>query len=196
MQNNCTIACVSALFSLLALSAQASQWEFAGGAKHGNVESVLFFDAESVTHPGKSSVRVWVKEVSIQQLKRYAKTHESFISDKAGTKIASGYTPRLFSIPGVVAQFIDETTLQDATINATSWEVMANEQGQGVPTPISRFYFEIDCAGRRMKTLDSAFYTERGDLKQRSTNSVSSEFGFIAPDSNAQWWSLLLCPPQ
>lgn len=178
---------------LLALSAQASDWRFAGSAKgSNNAELVLFFDAATVSHASKDSVRFWVKGIQEGQFDRYLKAHKRSLIDQTAAKVATGYAPDLFLLPEIRAQFKTDSELRDRILDATSWEIIANDMS----VPKAReLYFEIDCAGKRSKTLDVKVYDEHGELRP-IPGRPTQEYTFIAPDSNIQRWSLLLCAPK
>lgn len=176
--------------ALFALGAHASEWRIAGLTKMLNDnQSVLFFDAETVSHPTKDSVRFWLKGIQATQFDSYFKAHKRSVMDQTAKKLATGYAPDLFLLDPVRAQFANSKELNDAIDHYISWEIIANDPS--VPTA-SKFYWEIDCAGRRVKTLDVALYNDRGEL--RPSGKLTNEYRSIDPDSNVQLWSLLLCP--
>lgn len=176
--------------SLSATIAHASEWQYAGYAKANGVESHQFFDAESISRPTKDVVRVWVKAIRVRNLDRYNKTHEKSVSEKVAQKIAFGYSPQFLMLPAIRAQFADAGKLENANIDLTIYEVIANESG--IKT-FHQFYFEIDCLGKRIRMLDGVSYNDRGEPSGKSAKHAG-DFSFISPDSNAERWSLMMCP--
>jgi hypothetical protein len=175
--------------SLFASAAQASEWLYAGYFKTSGVEAHQFFDAESVSHPTPDLVRVWVKSIQLRFFDRYYKTHEKIVVEKSARKVVSGYLPRFLTLDAVKSQY-EASQLKDAAIELTGYEVMANEPDIHAS---SKLYFEIDCVLQRIKLLDGIVYSDQGGV-QKKGGKPDLEYHFIAPDSNGQWLSQLLCP--
>jgi len=185
---------IPAIFTLLVgFNAYASQWEFAGVAEAEKAKQLeVFFDSETITHPTKDSVRFWIKNLDAQELERYRDAHGESIVDKVLQKLATGYIPRLFQLSAIPSQFPTTKELNLAIANAVADEIIVNEAAAALHT-LNTFYVEIDCAGSRLRLLQGTEYNAKGKLIGRQTR--ANEFGFIAPDSNAQWWSMMFCSP-
>jgi hypothetical protein len=185
---------IAAIFTLLVgFNAYASLWEFAGVAEAEKAKQLkVFFDSETITRPTKDSVRFWVKNLDAGELERYGDAHDKSIVEKAWQKMATGYVPRLFLLSAIHSQFPTTNELNLAIANAIADEIIVNEAAATLHT-LNTFYVEIDCAGSRLRLLQGTEYNEKGKLIGRQTR--ANEFGFIAPDSNAQWWSMMFCPP-
>lgn len=187
------MACIRLLIALLAALyagiADASDWQFFGFGKQGKDETFLSFDAESISHPTKDTTRVSTKAIAVSELERYLESHNKSVVDNTARKRLTGYVPPVFSLPTVRASYADAKGLR-RRILVTSYELIAN-------TPdihaVSKFYIEIDCASKRIKMLDGALFDDSGNPKFPSGQS-NGEYQFIAPDSNGEWLSLLVCP--
>ena len=55
----------------------AADWQYTGNSAIGKEATAMFFDADSVEHPNKGTVRVWVKAISQKALNRYYEKHGS-----------------------------------------------------------------------------------------------------------------------
>ncbi|MHB8493654.1 MAG: hypothetical protein ACYC9Z_10090 [Casimicrobiaceae bacterium] len=183
---------LSGLFlSLLALDSRASQWEFAGGANVKQGPDILFFDADSISHPTKNTVRLWLKGIPQAKLERRYETLAKSDAGKIAPRIAGGYEPRLYALQPIRAQYPSAGRLRNAIIDATVFEAIAND----ADTPTSmKMYLEIDCATQRDRTLSIEFYNDNGDIAQESTPGERAKYDYIAPDTNTQWWAMLFCP--
>ncbi len=168
----------------------ASDWHYAGSTRQGNVEALTFFDAESISHPSKDATRVWVKSIRARDLERYFKTHKKIVIEKSAERIAFGNAPVFLSLPAIKATYADKDALDSAVAELASDEMMANTPDI---QPVSKFYFEIDCAGKRIKLVDGVLFNNDGSMSSKPGR-ISGNFGFIAPDSNGEWLSLLVCP--
>src|ERR1700693_4134500 len=99
---------LAAILSAIAASiAYASDWQYAGYAKSGNVESHQFFDADGVSHPTKDTTRVWVKAIRVRDFDRYRKAHKKLVVEKTARKIVTGYSPSFLELPAIKASFTD-----------------------------------------------------------------------------------------
>jgi hypothetical protein len=173
---------------LLGNRALGSDWQYAGYVKVNGLESHQFLDAETVSHPTKDVLRVWVKSIRSKDFDRFYKSHQKLVVERSARKIAAYYGPRFLELDAVKAKY-SPAQLTDARVELTSYEVIANEPD--IPT-LTKLYFEIDCAGQRIKVLSGTSYSERGDVVNRG-RITNAEYDFIAPDSNGQWLSQLLC---
>jgi len=109
--------------------------------------------------------------------------------DKAAQKIAVYYAPQFLLLPSVRSQY-DTTTLSDAAVDMTADEVMANTPDIRI---FNKLLFEIDCTAKRFKLLEVTLYDESGNPKYRPTR-PNAEYQFVAPDTNGEWLSMLVCP--
>lgn len=177
---------VLALFAVLLTNiVYASDWQYAGSVKDGAHQ---FFDAETLTHPTRDVVRVWVKSIQERRFNRYLQNHEKLIVEKTAHKIASGYSPRFLELPAIMSRH-EGAALKDVAVEITAYEVMANRPDIQM---FSKFYFEIDCANKRIKLLDGTLYKDNGNISNRKAR-PDNDYTFIMPDSNGQWLSLLAC---
>ena len=174
--------------SLLAGKARASDWQYAGFIKSGDVEAHQFLDSASVSRPSPDVARVWVKAVQVRVFDQYFKSHHELMVEKAARRVAKNYVPRFLTLETVSAKY-GPTQLQDAVVDITTYEVAANEPDIQAS---SKLYFEIECSGQRIKLLQGIAYSDRGVI-QRGGRKPSAEYQFIAPDSNGQWLSQLVC---
>ena len=175
--------------SLFTSNVWASDWQYAGFIKSGDVEAHQFFDSEGVSRVSPDIVRVWVKAVRVRVFDRYFKSHRKLIVEKAARRVANNYVPRFVTLGTVNAKY-EPTQLKDVAVDITTYEVAANESDIQAST---KLYFEIDCSGQRIKLLQSIAYSDRGVI-QSPGSKPSAEYQFIAPDSNGQWLSQLVCP--
>jgi len=183
-----------ALFALstavVPLAAQASEWQFAGGAKgENNAQLILFFDADSITRPTTQSVRFWVKGIRVINGHRYQDAHRNPLVEQAARSVAKGYAPGLLLLSPVRAQYPTIEAFREAVIDAIIWEIIANEASVSAA---SKFYFDIDCRGRRVRTLQGELYDESGNIRT-SHRPLNKDYEFISPDSNVERWSMMLC---
>ncbi|HZF20482.1 MAG TPA: surface-adhesin E family protein [Burkholderiales bacterium] len=185
----CQIIATAILLGLVANVAHASDWQYAGYDKKGTVESHTFFDAESISHPSKDVTRVWMKTILARNLDRYNKAHEQMVTQKTARKLALGYSPRFLMLPAIQTKYT-KAKLEDAVVDLTIYEVIANEPEI---KESSKYYWEIDCAGKRMRLLDAYSFNSRGELSNRTTRPEGT-FGFVPPDSNGEWLSTMVCP--
>ena len=168
-------------------AAIASDWNYAGASTIGKVEAHQFFDAESLSRPSANTVRVWVMQLRRSSLDAYLESHRASVLDKSGKKLVAGYAPQFFNLAPVKAKF-SQSEVDNWKAAFTSFEIIANAQGI---QPFSKFYFDIDCKGRRIKILDGYLYADSGDVESKVGSDLP--FQFIAPDTTAQWISWLLC---
>lgn len=181
-----------AILILSAGNASASDWQYAYTVKEGNVDVHQFFDADSISHPVKGVTRVWVKTIRARDLDRYLAAHTESIVGKASRKFVLGYTPKFLTLRDVKARwYTAPADLEDATILATGYEVMANASDLQT---YSKLYFEIDCVGKRMRLLEAILFGNGRDKKLNKTDRAKWDYEYIAPDSNGQLLSLLACP--
>ncbi len=176
--------------TLSASVALASDWQYAGYAKTPISEAHLFFDTQSVSRPSQGVTRVWVKSIKTRILDRYAKTHEKLVTEKAARKVAVYYRPQFLELPVAQAMYSAPNALAKAAVEITLYEVLANEPDIVSETAL---YFEIDCIGKRYRLLAATLYKDDGTVG-KSTTTSNSTFQFIAPDTNAERFSLLVCP--
>lgn len=179
---------VAILLPLSAGVAHGSDWQYTGYSKVGDVETRQFFDAESVSRPAKDVVRVWVQSIRVRDFDRYYKVHEEVVFEKAARKIVSGYIPRFVLLRSVASAY-DAKELNNAVAQMTADEIVANTREI---QPVGKFYWEIDCAGKRNKLLDGIMLDDNGNPKA-NPGRRTGQYHFIAPDSNGEWLSLLTC---
>jgi hypothetical protein len=173
------------LVTLSAGTAHATDWRYFGHDLKESVETLTFFDGESVSHPTKNATRVWVKSIRASELARYVNAHEKAVARESIRRMNAGQVPMFLSLPGFKPANKDEVLTAVALI--TSDEVVASAPDI---QPVSKLLFEIDCIGKRIKLLDGFVYNDRGLV----LNAKQGAFRSIAPDTNEEWLSLLTCP--
>jgi hypothetical protein len=185
------IAAFAVALSALTVSSEAlpSEWLYAGSTKTDSVEAHQFFDAETASRSRPDFVRVWIKAVTVQELERALLRSKNSFVERASKKLATGYTPRFLQLESIRSKYnTDASRLQEAAIEFTLYEAVAATTDAKV---FSKVYFEIDCTQQRLRALDVIGYTSTGQPK---VNRIPpQDFQFIAPDSNGQWLSQLLC---
>ena len=167
----------------------ASDWQYAGYSKIGQDDTFLFYDSDGVQRPSQKLARYWLKSITRSNLDRYYEKHEKSLVEKTARKIAAGYVPRYYQLEAIRSQYADPTTLRDAIIEISSYEVVANEPGTVLKAKI---YFEIDCGERKSRVMEMISYDLKGAIAK--SGSAQGTFQFIPPDSNGEWQSQLICP--
>src|SRR5712692_1829169 len=114
------------VFGLGAGVANASDWQYFGANIVSKQQVLQFFDAESVSRPSKDLTRVWTKAMRMKDYDRYFLSHKQEVIQKAGKKIATGYSSSYLLLPEVGKQFADATARKDAVIDLIVYEVVAN----------------------------------------------------------------------
>jgi hypothetical protein len=193
------------LFALLAtLSAgsacAASDWRYAGTLRDGPGEVPQFFDAQSIGHPTKDIMRVWVKAIRARDLESYYNAHEKWVTDETTRKISTGYVPDFLMLPLAKAAFANQnsrslpggipTTFNEAVVELTKDEVMANALDVHA---VSKLFVEIDCTGKRFKVLNPSLFGDGSDTASKGTRS-RGDYQFIPLGTGPDWLSLLVCP--
>jgi hypothetical protein len=166
-----------------ATAANAPDWRYAGYTEVNGAPHHLFFDADSVTVTSGKTIRVWTKAISQKNLDVPRKDEDPAFADRSARKLSSGYTPRFLQLPSVQKKYPDKTALRELAGRFTRYETKANSPV--VPDAL-RMYFEIDCSGQRILLLQA--FDERGQQGE-----IRPDWQFIAPDTNAQWLSMMLC---
>lgn len=173
----------------------AADWQYTGNSVIGKDPTAMFFDADSVQHPSKGTVRVWVKAISQKVLERYYEKHgsEKWYIENVARKIASGYVPAFFMLPSIKKLYSkpkpNGQKLDDLIIDVTGEEFLANS---GDLPERAKFYFEIDCKGKRMATLSATLYRADGSMSN-AADYESPKYAHVAPDSTGEWTWLLVC---
>jgi len=172
------------LFVLLPLtSAFAADWQYYGSRN----DSSSFFDAESVLHPDKDTVRVWVKDISNKTLIEY-RNRKQVIHD-SGTKLATGYLPAIFQIESYKRVYHSNSEMQDGIVDTIVAEVTAN--GSEVHSN-SLALIEIDCKGKQFAMLSLITYKKDGDI-DKTEEHQRPLYMHYPPDSVGEWLSMLVC---
>ena len=181
----------SAFCALLSMTgiASASDWQYFGANVVEKQQVLQFFDAESVSRPSKDLARVWTKSMRMKDYDRYYLSHKQEVIQKAGQKIATGYSSSYLLLPEVGKQFSDATAQKEAVVDLIVYEVVANAPEIRSQ---SKIYFEIDCAGNRIKVLSIVLYTDNAASTPKSGGS-QRDYDFIVPDSAGQWLKSLVC---
>lgn len=179
---------------LIPTGALAADWQYAGNTKKGMEEMAMFFDAESIEHVNKNTVRVWDKSIPQKLLTGYYVKHGSeklFIKNVA-SKVATGYTPKFLQLPSVKSLYPNAqgATLQDAIIDVASEEYIANT---AKVYEAIKVYTEIDCTGKRFAILAATAFHANGSIAN-SSDAKSPKFMYISPDSYGEWLLQLTCP--
>ena len=174
---------------LLAGIANASDWQYFGANIVAQQQVLQFFDAESISRPSKDFVRVWTKAMRMKDFDHYFRSHKQEVIQKAGGKMATGYSSSYLLLPEVGKQFADETARKDAAIDLIVYEVVANAPEIRSQ---SKIYYEIDCVENRIKVLSMTLFADNAASTPKSGGS-QRDYDFIVPDSAGQWLKSLVC---
>jgi hypothetical protein len=182
---------LATLICLAAATANASDWQMAGGGSVNEDEFLQFFDADTVEQITPSLIRVWTKAVTIKELNKVlAPTKNSkLVIDATASKVLEGYAPRYYQLETVVKGFAKVEQLRDTRINVTSFEIVMNKLH---PKVIVSALWEIDCARKQYKVLDRTIFQSTGNAR-RSFSSTEAKSEYIEPDTNSQYLSWLVC---
>jgi hypothetical protein len=177
------------LTSAASATTLAAQWNFIGYSKNGVHESFEFFDSETIAHPANSIVRVWMKSIRRTDIDAHWKRHQKELIDEAALRITTGRIPRFLTIESNRRKYATESLLQDAVIDLTRYELSANSPAL---RSVMKVYYEIDCAGRRIKALEGVTYRANGDVAAAS-KAPADDYHFVVPDSTGQWLTEIAC---
>ena len=169
---------------------QASDWQFGGAATENKGQTLVFFDADGIQRPSRNTARVWVKSIYLVTLDQYYKKHNRDIVEKSARKVVTGYIPTYFTLEPIRRKYDSVKAANEEAIGYVAYEIIANASEIRIS---SKFFFEIDCSGKRMKLLDGVMYRENGDLVQGS-KPPKEEYRFIPPDTDGEWLLLMVCP--
>lgn len=170
-------------------SAFAADWNYAGNVNIGRAqESAQFVDSETIALTPEGTTRVWMKTVRMNALIRRIEKLGKDGATTAGIKAANGYVPKFLDLPFERARYPDAASRERATAMVGLLEAGANSVGGPVTT---QSYFEIDCSGRRMRLLENLTYKSNGSVERIA--SQSSEYAFVAPESNGEKILLIVC---
>jgi hypothetical protein len=178
-----------ALCLVLPGATHASDWQYAGYAKDGNDEIYLFYDAESVQRPNENTVRYWLKAMTKANLELYFTKHQNLLIEKTVQKVAKGYVPRYLQLNTVRSHYDDDESLEAITMEASSFELIANKRDALVKHKI---YYELDCIERKLRILEAISFDSHGDISKQIGASEAS-YQFVSPDSNGDAQSQLIC---
>ena len=173
----------------ISVEGHASDWQFAGLAHTDKVDTHQFLDFENVSYAANNSLRVWVYAITQKELDRHYKQHEKEIVEKATRKVARGYIPKFFQLESIKKRYGDKKELEGVTIETVASEVQANS---GDIVVSLRMYWEIDCSEKRNRLLDLVSRDEKAN-ESRKRAGLSDKWEYIAPDTNGEWLSLMLC---
>ena len=191
-----------ALLALLStgIAFAASDWRYAGVLRNGARDAPQFFDAQSIGYPTSNTTRVWVKVIRASDLETYYRAHEKWVTDEVTRKIATGHVPNFLLLPAARTAFTEQagrrvlgsipTTFDEAVTELTRYEVIANTVDIRA---VSKLWVEIDCAGKRFRTLNPILFGDGSDTASQGTQS-RGDYQFIPPNTGPDWLSLLTCP--
>jgi hypothetical protein len=155
-------------------------WKYFGGSELKGTELALFYSEPDIVRLPASNIRVWTKGLPKSALDQQFDNMSPNLVDKVAKKIAKAYVPPIGDI--------NELT-SDQIIDIVAYEEIANAR---LVSPASRILFELDCEGRKYRTL-SIFIELDG---KSSTSEKQSEWGHIPPETNMTNLSGILCVSQ
>ena len=171
----------SALICFSTSIASASDWRYGGYNKTKDVETILFYDADSLVRHG-STVRFWFKAIKTKDLDRFSKKHKEYI-ETCARKLADGYVPKYLTLPAIKKAYATEKAYRDAIAQAILYEACAD--ASGIPTDIT-ILWEID-----YKTLMSKALSVRAKEKL-SASTQNPHWDYITRDTTMDWLSQIL----
>jgi hypothetical protein len=137
------VTCILALLPASFASAAEVDWKMYGFVP--GKSAYCFYDANSVTHTADKHLRVWAKCLLERELEDVdiKSPLGGKIVENAGRKVANTYVP-----PYTLVENIDF----DQAIRIIQYEETANLSDI---QPSGRFFYELNCPERMMRTLDT-----------------------------------------
>jgi hypothetical protein len=168
------IGLVGCLFVTPAIAADAPNWKLFGGTD----DSFLYYAAGNIERLPNDHLRVWTKGLSVKQVNSAA---ERAVKDK-GSLSRIAFATVVDSPPLSEVKTLSKDEITDIVIE----EDVANHSEL---QPVIRVLYELDCAGKMMRTL--SIYV-RKDGKTGHSNSPD-EWMYVPPETNAATLHALLC---
>ena len=173
----------------LSLTLSASDWRFAGTSNEKGTVKVMFFDKSSVVRTDLG-VRFWVESIPKRSLDRPAipKASLQAAMERAAGFVARGYVPGLLKLEGVRSQFNSDEDFKLEVAGIVAYEEIAKEPLTRVSEKIC---VEINCKARMIHFVQWIRFNRKGDAVLDPLR--STQWQYIAPDSNAERWMEMLC---
>jgi hypothetical protein len=156
-----TVTAVLAAIASLALVqvAAASNWRYAGISLVDDVRESRFFENNSLVRSGDGTLQVRIEAIPVERLTEYYAAHDGQLKRLADRRVSTGYVPSLLLMPQRRSLYPTAADFKNAVWRAVLMEAMANSGS----VPASREYLvQIDCAGRRLRLLESAAFDGSG----------------------------------
>jgi hypothetical protein len=168
------IGLVGCLFVTPAIAADDPNWKLFGGTD----DSYLYFAAGDIERLPDGHLRVWTKGLSVKQVNSAA---EKAVKDKGSiSRIAFASivdSPPLSGVKNLSKDEITDVVIEEDVANHSDLQ------------PVIRVLYELDCAGKMMRTL--SIYVRKGGKTGRSNS--PAEWMYVPPESNAATLHTLLC---
>lgn len=181
------------LIAVFANEAFAADWYYAGGSKNGKGKSEYqFIDRNTETKVGGTVVRFWVESIPEISINRYKEKHNKEWVNNVAKKLVDGYIPDVLFLERYKKMYTSTDEQKNAQMSILSLEVAANS---GVVPETAKFYFEIDCQGKRIHYINAYVKNDSG-IMVAGGGKHESDWSYISPDSNSDDWALMLCRAQ
>lgn len=164
MKHRCTVVSMIAAIaaSVLAQPALASNWRYAGYALQGDTKQARFFENTSLARAADGTLQVRVETVPLERLIVYQASHNDELKALTRRRVDGGYVPNLLVLPQHRSLYPTASDFHRAVWHAVLMEATANT---GDVVPSHEYLLQFDCAGKRLRLLESADFDDAGVRK-------------------------------
>jgi hypothetical protein len=173
----------------------ASDWRYFGNSG-GKDDSAMFYDADTIEHPNKDSIRVWTKLIPQESLTKYVDKHhaDKQIIDGVAKKLVNGYIPEYLELPSIKKRYSmtvsTKEELADIKVNVVLSEFLANS---GNVQESAKIFSEIQCVQKQIGTLSIITYKKDGSSSSEDFQ-IPMFIKHVAPDTSGEWLLFMVCP--
>ena len=174
----------------LAVNAEASDWKLAGHSGGDDQRGeFLFYDNQSLTNTS-GIVKFWTKGIANKTLEKIinSKKPSEDVMNEAAKKVASNYSPPIFSTKQFQKNYPTKEQLKSAIVDAVIYETIVNISR---PKEKSEMLWELNCNSHQIRTLEINLFDSKGEFSGHTKTSL--EWKNIPPDSNGENWHQLFC---
>ena len=163
----------------MGLNVWADDWKYVGKNHYNCLQTMTFYEAESVEYTLNGNCKAWIKGISVGELNRVMKKNDREIVRKSAEKVLTSYIPP-YSLVDVKKSFIE-------VVDIITWEGTASHPDT---KPVLLIRIELDCKNKAMRTLSSAYY--KGD-NTIETDLEAGDWQLINPETNGKKILDILC---